>query len=109
MENNRPLTSSRDLNISRTPEYLPPTEAMTFKGTLDSRSLGKKNSLVCNFTAEDGRKIKLTTYLRKEAIGDTYSPKNCAYNFADEFVDGLSFVCTVKVTGKGRPVWISAK
>ena len=103
------LTTKQEVAAVKPSEYLFPTEDMTFKGTLDSRCWEKKNFVVCNFTAENGSKIKLIAYLRKEATGNTYSPKKCAFNFADEWVEGLSFVCTVRMNGNGRHVWVSAE
>ena len=100
MNQNGVLTTKKEVASSGGSEYQFPEEEMTFKGRLDSRSWGKKFNLVCNFTAEDGRKWK---------DGNVYAPKNCVYNFAEDWLEGMSFVCTIKKNGKGRYVWVSAE
>jgi hypothetical protein len=109
MNTNGVLTTKAEVKNSGGSEYLFPTEDMTFKGKLDSRSWGKKFCLVCNFTAEDGRKIKLIGFGRKEAYGNVYGPKKCQFNFADDWVEGMIFTCTVRINSKGRHVWVSAE
>lgn len=110
MNQNGVLTTKKEVASSGGSEYQFPEEEMTFKGRLDSRSWGKKFNLVCNFTAEDGRKWKLIAFGRRSHHdGNVYAPKNCVYNFAEDWLEGMSFVCTIKKNGKGRYVWVSAE
>lgn len=103
------LTTKKEVSRFGGSEYQFPTEEVVFNGRLDSRSWGKQFNLVCNFSADDGRKFKLIAYGKRGAHGNVYSPKDCVYDFANDKVVGMKFTCTVKKNAKGRCVWVSAE
>lgn len=109
MNNKGVLTTKKEVKSFNGFDYQFPTKDVTFIGSLDSRSWGKKFCLVCNFTADDGRKYKLIAYGRRGTNGNVYGPKDCIYNFADASMEGQKFICTIKINSEGRHVWVSAE
>lgn len=109
MNKNGVLTSKREVSLSGASEYQFPTEDVAFTGRLDSRSWGKKFCLVCNFTADDGKKYKLIAYGNRGHYGNVYGPKGCAYDFAEKGLEGCKFTCTVRMNSRGRHTWVSAE
>lgn len=103
------MTTKEEVTASGANQYRFPTKDTVFKGRLDSRSWGKNCSLVCNFTASDGRKIKLIGYRHNGVYEHIYGPKKGEFNFTDDFLEGMTFTCTVKMNNKGRHVWEKAE
>ena len=112
MNKNGILTTSEEIQSAKGYLYKLPTEDISFKGRLDSRSWGKRNCLVCNFTSESGSKIKLLGYRHKGICGNIYGPRQEEeINWGDSVSEGQIFLCTVRMskTGSGLSYWMSAE
>lgn len=87
-------------------EYKFPTFEGTFTARLDCRAWPKKSRtpmLMCCFTLEDGRKIKLNAIRR--GSNTAYTAKQSSINAFTEMEDGTLWRVTIKKTRNGYFGW----
>jgi hypothetical protein len=80
-------------------DFLAPDKAETFVG-----QKGGRFALICNFLAEDGRKIALFAFQKYTGF---YGPRDGAVNFKHVEKNTL-WECEIRKTRKGRCTWASA-
>ena len=88
-------------------DFLAPDKAETFVGQLVSTQWWQKGgrfALICNFLAEDGRKIALFAFQKYTGF---YGPGDGAVNFKHAEMNTF-WECEVRENRKGRCTWASA-
>lgn len=83
----------------------------TWTATLDNKIWGKNMCLGCYFTADDGRKFRLTAFRCRDGTGAGrwYTARDGQFDLSDKGIKaGQRFALTTGVNGRGNQAWISA-
>ena len=89
-------------------DYIAPDKPETFVGKLVSTEWwhkGVRFALICNFQAEDGRRIALFAFQKHTGF---YGPKDGAVNFKHVEKNTL-WECEIRKTRTERCTWMSAR
>ena len=87
-----------------------PLTSDTWTATLDIKIWGKNRCLGCYFTADDGKKFRLTAFPCRTGIPRRYTARDELFDLSDESVKaGQRFALTIGINGKGNQAWMSAK
>lgn len=90
-------------------QFLPVPEGQ-WTGRLDAKIWGKSMSLVCYFTSETGKKIKLSAFRvkRGEGAGQWYTAQDGLIDVRQPDVEvGQRYDLVTGLNGQGKPAWKS--